>query len=213
MFAKSRRQVTVQEAASIVREVRIAYGERSPLFCGVFVDADAATINELVSDVGLDVVQLHGSEIATVLAGIQIPVIRPISTPPGSTMSSVASTIESQRLSDEVPALFFIDAYDPVRHGGTGNRADWPLARGVSARWPMMLAGGLTPENVAEAIDEVRPAGVDVSSGVETNAVKDPGKIREFVANAKRAFACLDALAGPGKAEIGYPIESAAGPS
>jgi phosphoribosylanthranilate isomerase len=213
MFAKSRRQVSRLEAARIVSEVRSAYGDQSPLFTGVFVDADAATINELVSQVGLDVVQLHGAEIATVLLGIQVPVIRPIRTPPGSTMGSIASTIENQQLSDEVPALFFIDAYDPVMHGGTGKRADWPVARAVAARWPLMLAGGLTPENVAEAIDEVRPAGVDVSSGVETNAVKDPEKVREFVANAKRAFARLDSPGGSGKPEIGYPVEATAGSS
>lgn len=193
VFAQSKRQVTAEKAALIVSEVRHAFGDRSPLFVGVFVDCDAATMNGLASAAGLDVIQLHGSENAAVIRDVILPVIRAIGPAPESTVDSVMALLEEQRVSREVPALYLIDAYDPVRHGGTGKRADWALASGVAGRARLMLAGGLTADNVAEAINHVRPVGVDVSSGVETDGIKDPAKVREFVAMAKRAFADREA--------------------
>jgi phosphoribosylanthranilate isomerase len=187
----SKRRIDSNQARSIVREVHTTYGDRGPQMVGIFVDEPAERINETASAVGIDAVQLNGSESADYLERLRFPVIRSLSPPPGSTLESVVSTIEDQYASEEMPPLFLLDAYDPVQHGGTGKRADWSLARDLSMRLPVMLAGGLTPENVAMAIDAVRPLGVDVASGVETDGVKDPVKIREFIANAKHAFSAL----------------------
>ncbi len=85
--------------------------------------------------------------------------------------------------------VFLLDSIDPVRRGGTGGLVDWTRAAGVARDWRVVLAGGLTPENVAQAIAAVRPYGVDVSSGVEQSpGVKDFDKVARFVANARSAF-------------------------
>jgi phosphoribosylanthranilate isomerase len=81
------------------------------------------------------------------------------------------------------------DAYHPTLAGGTGERADWGIAEAFARDLPVMLAGGLNPDNVAEAIATVRPTGVDVSSGVERNGTKDPVLMRAFITRARAAFA------------------------
>ncbi len=95
--------------------------------------------------------------------------------------------VESYRaaLNGNRPA-FIVDAFNPKMYGGTGERADWLIAREVARAFPILLAGGLTPDTVAEAIVAVRPWGVDVSSGVErAPGLKDHVKVREFVGQAK----------------------------
>ena len=85
--------------------------------------------------------------------------------------------------------LFLLDAHDPVRRGGTGRPVPWEQAAAIARTCRLVLAGGLTPDNVAEAIAAVRPYGVDVSSGVETApGVKDPDKLARFVASARGAL-------------------------
>ena len=86
-------------------------------------------------------------------------------------------------------AILLLDAHVPGSYGGAGVTGDWDLARRAAQRWPIILSGGLTPENVADAIATVQPRGVDVSSGVETNKAKDPEKMRAFVATARAAMA------------------------
>jgi phosphoribosylanthranilate isomerase len=85
--------------------------------------------------------------------------------------------------------VFLVDAHVPGSYGGTGVVADWGRAAGLAARAPTLLAGGLTPANVAAAIAAVRPLGVDVSSGVEQNGVKDPAMIEAFLGSARAAHA------------------------
>jgi phosphoribosylanthranilate isomerase len=91
-----------------------------------------------------------------------------------------------------VPAVL-LDAHVPGRYGGTGRRLDWSLARQVDR--PVILSGGLTPENVAEAIRQARPYAVDVSSGVETDGEKDPRKIAAFVRAVRQADLQLQEVA------------------
>jgi phosphoribosylanthranilate isomerase len=99
---------------------------------------------------------------------------------------------ECERL-EVLPQAVLIDAFQPGAYGGTGARADWPAVRRQHWPVPLILAGGLTPENVAEAIATARPDAVDVASGVESApGKKDPAKVRAFVTAAKRAFAELD---------------------
>jgi phosphoribosylanthranilate isomerase len=188
IFAKSRRQLTSAQASIEVSALRTSLGERAPLVLGVFVDESPERVNEIIDEVGLDVVQLHGSETAESLRAISRPIFRAVGPPPGSSADDVAALLATLRLDAVRPALWVIDAWDPVNHGGSGKRADWAVAAELARTTPFLLAGGLNPENVAEAVRTVRPVGVDVSSGVETDGVKDPERIRAFVHAAKAAF-------------------------
>lgn len=140
---------------------------------GVFVNQPAEYVNDIASQVGLGAVQLHGDENVEYAAAIRPPILKAM------TLSQTDSTI------DLWPArvVVLLDAHDPVRRGGTGMTIDWARAAHVAARRRMVLAGGLTPANAAEAIGRVRPFGIDVSSGVETTpGVKDPEKVRALFA-------------------------------
>lgn len=143
---------------------------------GVFVDPDAEAVGRARA-AGIQVVQVHG----------RAPVV-----PAGMPLLQAASLApEGETIAPDVTAdtVVLLDAHDPRRRGGTGRTIDWQRARAVAARRPVILAGGLTPDNVGLAIQTVRPAGVDVSSGVESApGVKDPDKLAAFVA-AVRAHA------------------------
>jgi phosphoribosylanthranilate isomerase len=125
---------------------------------GVFVDQPAEHVNGVAALVRLAAIQLHGSEAPAYAARVARPVIKSLSAPAGiiSDWSSWPSKM-----------MLLLDAHDPVRHGGTGIVIDWHTAAAVAARRRILLAGGLRPDNVADAIACVRPFGIDVSSGVE----------------------------------------------
>jgi phosphoribosylanthranilate isomerase len=124
---------------------------------GVFVDQPADYIAGVANLVRLFAVQLHGDETPHAVAAVGRPAIKSIK--PGA-----------NRLEDwPSNVTLLLDAHDPVKKGGTGTPVDWNAAAAIAARRPMLLAGGLTPENIADAIACVRPFGVDVSSGVETS--------------------------------------------
>ncbi|MEZ5317080.1 MAG: phosphoribosylanthranilate isomerase [Vicinamibacterales bacterium] len=127
---------------------------------GVFVGAPPDEVRDTVGAAGLAAVQLHGDEAVGDYAVVGRPLIRAVSL---LTDEDVARAVE---LPAAVTVL--VDAHDPARRGGTGTRADWRRAAALARRRPILLAGGLGPENVAEALHEVRPWGIDVSSGVET---------------------------------------------
>jgi phosphoribosylanthranilate isomerase len=197
VFAPARRRVSAKQAKRCIDAARQAIGaERSLLSVGVFVDAPATEIEETASEAGFDLVQLHGAEAPGFPAGLSLPSIRAFKPRPAVALSETAELIAPHFSTAQPPIALLIDGFHPTSAGGTGSRADWSLARAVSLRWPMLLAGGLTPENVAEAIGSARPSGVDVSSGVERDGTKDPERIAAFVAAAKAAFEMLDARAG-----------------
>jgi phosphoribosylanthranilate isomerase len=136
---------------------------------GVFVNQPASHVNGVVSLVRLAAVQLHGDETPAFAAEMTRPVIKAV--PVDVDAPAVAEWPES--------VMLLADAKDPARHGGTGLRADWRAAALVARGRRLLLAGGLTPENVAEAIAQVRPFGIDVSSGVERRpGVKDHGRLK-----------------------------------
>ncbi len=188
MFAQSRRQIDADDAAVLVRDLRVALGAEMPLIVGVFVDEHPARINEIVDRVGLDAVQLHGYLPADELRRIRRPVIRVTNPEPGRDVASVFWEMLDLSADAFLPVCWLVDAWDPVQQGGTGKRADWRLAQELAKETSFFLAGGLNAANVAEAITLIDPLGVDVSSGVETDGVKDPAKIEEFVRVAREAF-------------------------
>jgi phosphoribosylanthranilate isomerase len=144
---------------------------------GVFVNDDPARVNEVSAHVGLTMVQLHGDEGIDVPARIERPVVRAVSSTTGG--FDEAAAVAGQ-WADDVTLL--VDAADRERRGGTGARANWQFARAMTAMRPLILAGGLSPETVIEAIHAVLPFGVDVSSGVEAQpGIKDRARMRAFV--------------------------------
>jgi phosphoribosylanthranilate isomerase len=188
IFAPARRQVTVERATEIVEEVRALSPAGSPLAIGVFVDAAAGQINHVARSVGLDLVQLQGTELPEFLGLLDLPAIKSFRPLPGTSIQELESEFEAFAESDRPPVAFLIDGYDPAHAGGQGVRADWSLAAELAVHRPVMLAGGLSPENVGSAVEKVRPLAVDVSSGVETDGTKNPVRIETFVRNAKAAF-------------------------
>jgi phosphoribosylanthranilate isomerase len=136
---------------------------------GVFVNQDARYINAVAALVKLGAVQLHGDEPVDDVSAISRPVIKAI--------ALQAAGEAAAEWPERVTLL--LDAHDPVHRGGTGRTIDWAAAAAIVRRRRALLAGGLTPENVAEAVATVRPFGIDVSSGVERSAgVKDHERIR-----------------------------------
>lgn len=162
----SPRYIDPAEAGAIVRRL-----PRETLAVGVFVDWAAEELREAVRAARLRGVQLHGREdLAYARAtGCEL-VIKALRTSPDFRPSSVL----------EYPGCrILLDAFAPSAPGGTGTRADWTVARAAAALAPILLAGGIGPENAAEAARAVRPAGIDVSSGIEAApGVKDPEKVR-----------------------------------
>ena len=193
LYPKSPRYVTPEK----IRELRLGNEEwasqspisnpQSPQFVGVFVNETVESIADILAFTGLDYAQLHGDEPADFLqqlSGRAFKAIRPTDV---ESAQDAASRFAPLGL-DDGPQLF-IDAYDPAEYGGTGKKADWQVAAELARRYPrLMLAGGLTPANVAQAIRAVRPWAVDVSSGVEASpGRKDHNAVRAFVRAAKES--------------------------
>jgi len=151
-----------------------------PLLTGVFAGMDADEVNDIADTAGLDLVQLSGGEDDDFVRRVHRPVIRAVHVRPGMDAENV-----EERFSPGTPAALLLDTGTRTALGGTGETFDWRIAAEISPRAPFLLAGGLTPGNVAEAIAASAPWGVDVSSGVETGGVKDIEKIRAFIRAAK----------------------------
>jgi phosphoribosylanthranilate isomerase len=192
VFAESRRRVAVEEAQAVARalgeplaaaagdveHIEALLRQKRPLVVGVFADADADTVNRTADAVGLDLVQLSGDEPWELCDNLSRPVLKAVKVKDGASADEIIASLRP----GAVPLL---DTHVGGALGGTGRSFDWTVAAEVARRFPIVLAGGLTPENVAEAVRRVRPWAVDVSSGVETDGVKDVGKICAFVAVVK----------------------------
>jgi phosphoribosylanthranilate isomerase len=173
---------------------RIADAVRDHVTCvGVFVNPAEEEVRAVVSDVGLDVVQLHGDEPAELAAGLSrwIPVLKAFRIGPEGWKPAVEYLSHFERLKGLMRQVLF-DAREPGQYGGTGKIADWDALKGYpQASWhpPFILAGGLTPENVASAIKALHPYGVDTASGVERSpGRKDPDLVARFVREAEASL-------------------------
>lgn len=175
VFADSPRRITPEEAAEITRSL--------PAFVcpvGVFVDADVDEVRRTAADAGLHAVQLAGRETPEYVRGLDgVDVIKCI---------HVAGSDDIARTAEYEGCDILLDTASPRAAGGTGEVFPWEFAVELAARRRIILAGGLRPDNVADAVRRVRPWAVDVSSGVESRpGIKDAGKIRRFVENAGSA--------------------------
>jgi phosphoribosylanthranilate isomerase len=180
VFVPSRRQVTPNVARGIAAAAKSGYRRLQAV--GLFVNAPLTEVNSIAEECSLDAVQLCGDETWEYCQRISRTVIRAIGLKPGADADALSADIErGLSLVGEERLRILLDAYVEGRRGGTGMQADWNVAARIASRFPVILAGGLTPDNVGEAVRRVRPWGVDVSSGVETAGVKDSDKIRRFV--------------------------------
>ena len=171
-YKKSPRSVTMQAVREIVLEL--------PPFVdsvGVFVNETAEQINKISDHCKLDRVQLHGDESSAFCKKIRRRVIKVI---------RVKDIQSLKKLSDYPVSSFLLDTFSEDQYGGTGKVFDWNLAYSAKKYGPIILAGGLTPNNVRQAIQRIQPYGVDVCSGVESQpGIKDHKKMQAFLKNVK----------------------------
>jgi phosphoribosylanthranilate isomerase len=182
-FANSKRHIAPADAAALVAALRQYEAGRRVQVVGLFVNESADAINAISALVGLDLVQLSGDEPAELADALALPTIK--------ALRLDGSAREEGWLGRPLDRPVLVDAHVPGSYGGTGQRADWERAALLARGRPLMLAGGLDPENVAAAVAQVRPWGVDVSSGVERGGAKNVDRIRAFIANARAAAAQL----------------------
>lgn len=169
VFAKSRRRVTAEQAAELTK--RLAEGIKT---VGVFVNEEADTVCKTAAAAGLDVIQLHGDEDEEYIRSLR-----------NITSAEIWKAVRVKN-GDAVGYIdgadrILLDKYSEAEYGGGGEAFDWLGGIHIQTDQPIMLAGGLNKENVLTGIRIFMPAGVDVSSGVETDGFKDEKKIREFI--------------------------------
>ena len=183
------RRITPREAKVIVDGVRKS-GGAAPRIVGLFADQPLEEVTGIIEFCGLDLAQLCGKETVEYAGQVGCDVIKVVHVAESATVTDDAGTGSRVKDFSGVGHLVTLDRFVEGVQGGTGMGFDWGVAASLSqAGHPFLLAGGLTPENVAAAIVAVRPWGVDVSSGVETGGEKDHRKIRDFLQNARMAAA------------------------
>ena len=215
VFAPSRRQVSAEKTQQMLKIINGF--KNKPSTVGVFVNAPFDEINRIADYCHLDWVQLSGDETWDYCAHIERPVIKTVHitvtkedseylppfknpappSPPvergarGERLETNASLLEQitagyQTLTSH-KFICLIDSKVKDRYGGTGQRYDWQLASAITAKFPVLIAGGLRPDNVGTLIEEIHPWGVDVSTGVESKGQKDEAKITAFIEAVRNA--------------------------
>jgi len=175
-YRPSPRYLAPEAVRELVAALRARWPDQHWAAVGVFVNEPVAVVNEIADYCGLDYVQLHGTEPPAYCLQVRRPVIKALRLAelPGGPVSAAQFGAARLLLDSQVPGYW----------GGTGVRFDWEAARPYAAE--ALVAGGLTPDNVGEALTLLRPWGVDVSSGVERGGVKDPALIEAFLVNVRR---------------------------
>jgi phosphoribosylanthranilate isomerase len=172
-YAQSPRHLSIEQAAALVAQL--------PPFVqsvGLFVDAEPAFIEAVLKLVPLDLLQFHGNEVPAQCRAFGRPYLKAVRMRPDTDLVKYCAEFHDAR-------ALLLDAYVPGVPGGTGERFDWGLIPAGLPK-PIVLSGGLSPDNVALAVQSVRPWAVDVSSGVETApGIKDAARVAAFIAQAK----------------------------
>ena len=168
-YEKSPRNIDIENAQEIVSSL--------PPFVnrvGLFVNANPSFIDEILCEVPIDTLQFHGDENVIDCTQFQMPFIKSVRVSQDTNVSQIADDFS-------MASALLLDSYNPSNYGGTGEVFDWSLAC-VDIDLPIILAGGLTSENVKDAIKQVKPFAVDASSGVESEpGIKDIDKIKAFI--------------------------------
>jgi phosphoribosylanthranilate isomerase len=193
-YEKSPRHVDARTVAEIMRELRSSVN-RSPITdhrlpitlprtVGVFVNPSLEQVVRTLDYCGLDLAQLHGEEAPELLAALPGRAFKALRPRDAAEAASQAATFA--RFGPAGGPDLLVDAYHPTLRGGAGQTGDWSLAGSLTGQHRLLLAGGLTPDNVAAAIAQVHPWGIDVASGVEAMpGRKDHGRVRAFIAAAR----------------------------
>jgi len=180
VFAPSRRQLSPEKALPLVEAV--CGLEQCPAVVGVFVDLPAQEVNQIAEYCRLDWVQLSGNETWRYCRKIERPIIKVIHISTGTKVEQILNKAAmGYQLHLKHDLICLLDSQAKDIYGGTGETFDWQIAREAAARFPVIIAGGLTPTNVGQLIRECKPWGVDVSSGVESKGQKDPSKTKAFI--------------------------------
>lgn len=185
IFAPSPRQVTPAQAKEIAAAVK--QSGYTTKVVGVFVNTPASAVNEIADSCHLDWVQLSGDESWEYCLEIKKPVIKVIQIGRQSPQEIGVILAKGAEILGKKDCVYLLDTKVEGKYGGTGRTFDWSLARELTKQFPIIISGGLTPENVAQAIKRVAPWGVDASSGVEVNGTKDITKIRALIKAVRRA--------------------------
>ena len=183
-----RRRLPEDKAREMVRTYRDRYGSNGPKLVGIFVDQPLDEVDRILQECDLDMAQLSGHESLEYAKQVSRPVIKVVHVPAERPDEEVVAGLRPLLADLESAGIL------PLLHpdvgpalGGTSAAFDWEIARALAADQRFLVAGGLDPENVAQAVRQVQPWGVDVSSGVETAGIKDVEKIEAFVQGAKAA--------------------------
>jgi len=174
-----RRQLLPDEGARIISDYKKARtGSNTPRIVGLFRNQDADWVNQTARQADLDYLQLCGDENYEYMDRMVLPVLKQIRVRKGTTPEKLAGIVSPYLASNRSVVL---DRYDRDTPGGSGRTFDWATAEGVANLDNVLLAGGINPENVGSAINQLSPWGIDVSTGVETDGIKDPVRIRAFI--------------------------------
>lgn len=189
-YKPSPRYIEPASAAAIAQALRAQLLADSPLLVGVFVNEPLVVMQEICDQVLLDYLQLSGAEPPQLLAALHGRAFKAIRPQSVTEARELATTYAPSTTRDERAPALLLDAFHPVLYGGTGAQASRAMVQAVQALVPrVMVAGGLTPANVADLVEAVNPWGVDTASGVENGNPrhKDQTRIEEFIQQAKAA--------------------------
>jgi phosphoribosylanthranilate isomerase len=181
VFTRSPRQITPSQANKIAAALK-QESKTAPELIGVFVNTPVYVVNRVAEFCHLDYVQLSGDENMDYCKELVPPVFKVMKISRHHKPEQVCLDLTAwSRVLSKQKHIFLLDTHDSEKYGGTGKQLDLDVAKPIAEKFKVFIAGGLTPENVTQAINKVKPWGVDVSSGVETDGEKDMNKIKAFI--------------------------------
>ena len=178
------RCLEINHAKKIIEKLKIKHTDRLPNLVGLFANQTIGRVNKIVNNLNLDLAQLCGDETHEYVKAIDIPTIKQVKVVEYNQLDiSIAKVREQVESILSYGSMIVLDKYESSSYGGTGKKFNWDIAAELSGTYNLILAGGLNCDNIVDAISQVAPWGVDVSSGIETGGIKDESKIRKFSAS------------------------------